>query len=198
MCKRGLQGFQSLLRSHVPIAQGVQTYLSCVAQSSSNQKANSAPPSSAINEEREEHPQRTEQSGNVLPKNIKCLKHKDTGQRKDTARQRCQKVRSSRTPHPGQNMVLAGPLLSATPLTPSIHLRLTSATHRSIPLACKAEGTESLAQTQHHSSSSISLHTTMPPQLGARGQSWRQIQLFYLIPIGRGCFLLPSAKVAHP
>lgn len=103
-------------------------YSSCIGRSSSNQKINSAPPSLAINEEREKCPQRTVQSGNVLPKYIKCLEHKDTGQRKDT-RQRYQEVRSSRIPCPGWNMVPAGPLLSATPLTLSIQLRLTSATH---------------------------------------------------------------------
>lgn len=98
-------------------------YSSCIVRSSSNQKINNAPPSLAINEEREKCPQRTVQSGNVLPKYIKCLENKDTGQRKDT-RQRCQEERSSRIPYPGWNIVPA-----ATPLTPSIQLRLISATH---------------------------------------------------------------------
>lgn len=95
-CERGLWDISAaLVSAEKPSltgtsAQGVQVHPSHQAQSSSKQTVNSALPVSAISEKREgERPQRTAESGNVLPKNIKCLGHEDTGQRKDAARQRC-------------------------------------------------------------------------------------------------------------
>lgn len=47
------------------------------------QKVNSAPTHSAISEQKErEHPQRTAELGNALPKNIKCPRHEDMAWRK--------------------------------------------------------------------------------------------------------------------
>lgn len=127
------------------------------AQSSSKQKVNRAPPSSAISEEREgEHPQRRAASGSLLPKNIKCSGRKDTGQRKDAARQR----------HPGggeQHDTL--PHLSRLGAT-------STAPNSPIPPVCKAEGTRRLAPTQHHSSSNLSLTPLLPWGEECWGHPW--------------------------
>jgi len=120
-CKRGLQDISAaLVSTEKPSltsisAQGVQMHPSHQAQSSSKQKVKTAPPGSAISEDREgERPQRTAESGNVFPQNSKCSGHKDTGQRKDTARQTPWRWEAAGHPAP------ASPLLSATPPAPPI------------------------------------------------------------------------------
>lgn len=129
--KRGLQDISAALVSiEKPSltgtsAQGVQMHPSRQAQSSSKQKVNSAPPSSAISEKREgEHPQRTAESGNVLPKNIKCSGHKERVRGRTQPCRDILEVGSSRTPCPDQDTVPGSPLLSATLPTPSIQAQV--------------------------------------------------------------------------
>lgn len=139
------------------------------------------------------------ESGNALPKNIKCLGHKDTVRGRTQPDRGAPEMASSRTPCPSQDTVPASSLLSATHPSPPIQAPVyPTAPGSTSPLVCKAKVTRSLSPTQHHSSSTLSLAPLAPWGQEHWGSPWDPYPALPPQPTGRGCFLLPVHRQHVP
>lgn len=151
-CKRGLQGIAAVLVSTEKpsltgtSAQGAWMHQSHQAQSGSKQRVNSAPPSSAISEEREgEHPRRQNrrrQNRETLAQKYQALRAQRDRSEEGHGQAETPRRQGAAGRSPSESLAVK----------PTHSTQAQVSRHSPTPLGCKAKGTRRLAPAQHRSS----------------------------------------------